>query len=312
MSAPIRFSVNLSAMHYRPDQYRKVIRAAQVAEEVGLDEVTMSEHLVMSGATDNYGGGRGYAGQLDEPWMEPLSVLAVMAGATERIRLGTGIMIASLRPAPLLAKAAATVDQLCQGRLALGVGASWHMGEYRALGVSFENRGRVLTDTIAACRSLWTDSPSTFHSETVNFDEVYCEPRPFRPGGPLVFFAGKFSPRNVRRIVELGHGWLPNDPDLGRVRDGIQELRERFVEAGRDPDELEVVGPVFGRGSDGAPYMGLDGGADIAKSLDVQVQDFVDNGQNTLGVGSRFYANGPEEVETFIRAYGKWVEGYRS
>src|SRR5262245_64884473 len=95
---------------------------------------------------------------IEVPWLEPLSVLAAIAGATRRVRLATGILVAPLRPAVLLAKTAASLDVLSQGRLELGVGVGWQREEFEAEGLDFAARGELLTETLAACRVLWRDS----------------------------------------------------------------------------------------------------------------------------------------------------------
>ena len=102
-----------------------------------------------------------------------------MAAVTERVRFSTKILIAPLRPAAVLAKTLATMDVLSQGRLEVGVGTGWQREEYEAAGVPWNRSGAErLTDTIAACKALWRDSPASFRSATVNFDDIWCEPKP--------------------------------------------------------------------------------------------------------------------------------------
>src|SRR4051812_18674573 len=97
---------------------------------------------------------------------EPLTTLAAMAGATKNIGLMTGILIAPLRPAALLAKTAATLHALSGGRLTLGVSTSWQSEEYAALGGPFRERGRRLDETLRACRELWSHTPASYTSES--------------------------------------------------------------------------------------------------------------------------------------------------
>src|SRR5207237_1783610 len=109
-------------------------------------------------------------------WLEPLTLLTAVAAITSTIRLATGILIAPLRPAVLLAKTAATLDVLSGGRLELGVGTGWQQEEFEALGVSYEDRWQRTDDAIAACRVLWRDLPSTFESSTLSFHGFFCAP----------------------------------------------------------------------------------------------------------------------------------------
>ena len=103
------------------ERLHEVVALARMAEDAGVDTVVVPDHLVMSDRTDRYRWGP-FPLPVDAPWLEPLTVLAAIAGATRRVRLATGILIAPLRPAALLAKAAATLDVLSRGRLDLGVG----------------------------------------------------------------------------------------------------------------------------------------------------------------------------------------------
>ena len=88
-----------------------------------------------------------------------------------------------LRPAVLLAKQVATLDQLSNGRVDLGVGTGWQREEYDAQGLPFEQRGQLLTDTLAALQVLWRDTPAALDAPTLSFEDIYCEPKPLQPGG---------------------------------------------------------------------------------------------------------------------------------
>jgi probable F420-dependent oxidoreductase len=162
---------------------------------------------------------------------------------TQRVRLVSCILIAPLRPAALLAKTAATVHALSNGRLVLGVSVSWMAQEYAALGVPFEARGAVLDDLVGACRALWSSSPASYHSRSVNFDDMYCEPRPAHPDDIPFWFGGLFTPRLVRRIVRCGQGFLPHQTggmtwqDIG---DQVRQVEAALHAAGRDPSKMEV------------------------------------------------------------------------
>jgi alkanesulfonate monooxygenase SsuD/methylene tetrahydromethanopterin reductase-like flavin-dependent oxidoreductase (luciferase family) len=132
--------------------------------------VLVSDHVVMGEHLDAYGdparggtvGGRQPTGP-DGHWLDPLAVLAHLAAVTERVRLGTNILIAALRRPVVLAKQASTIDVLSGGRLDLGVGVGWQAEEYEAAGLDFGRRGRLLDHTLEVCRALWTDRgrPST-------------------------------------------------------------------------------------------------------------------------------------------------------
>jgi len=223
---------------------RALVEIGRQADEAGIDGVIIAEHVVMGNHTDRYQWGE-FPFPPEAPWLEPLTVLTAMAAVTERIVLTTGILIVPLRPAALLAKIVATIDHLSGGRLELGVGTGWQPEEFTAQGLDPEQRGQLLTDHIAACRVLWRDSPASFESATVSFDGIWCEPRPATPGGPPVLFSGTLTPRNVRRIVELGDGWIPiMGATLDDITSGVQQLRAALSAAGRDPESLQVRAPL--------------------------------------------------------------------
>jgi alkanesulfonate monooxygenase SsuD/methylene tetrahydromethanopterin reductase-like flavin-dependent oxidoreductase (luciferase family) len=138
---------------------RGVVDVAVACEGAGADEVVVSDHVVMGPDVSLYPWGRFPTGP-DDPWLEPLTVLAAVAAATRRVGLHTSILVAPLRPAALLAKQAATVDGLSGGRLSLGVGTGWQEAEFAAVGVDFAARGQLLDETIGACRALWTSAPT--------------------------------------------------------------------------------------------------------------------------------------------------------
>lgn len=135
------------------------------------------------------------------------------------------------------------------GRFPVGPDADWLepltvLTALAALGVDHAARGRILTDTIAACRALWGDLPATFSSSTVSFSDTYCAPRPVQPRVP-VWFSGTLTERNLRRIMELGDGWIPiMGSTVDDIRRGADRLQEAFAAAGRSSDELAVQGAL--------------------------------------------------------------------
>jgi probable F420-dependent oxidoreductase len=217
-----------------------VVSAAAALDEAGIDQIAVPDHLAIGPRTDAYPYGR-FPLPVDEPWLEPLTTLAAMAGATRRIRLATGVLIAPLRPALLLAKTVATLDVLSGGRLDLGVGLGWQREEYEGAGVPWAGRAARLEDQLRACRALWAaDGPVSFRSATVSFEALRCAPRPVQAGGPPLWFGAAASERNAERIAELGAGWLPMETEPAAIAAGVAMLRLAFERAGRDPATLGV------------------------------------------------------------------------
>ena len=241
------------------DDLSQLIEFSKRAEDAGIDQIAMTDHLAIGPHTERYPYGA-FPFPNDEPWPEPLLTLAAIAGATRRIRLATAVLIAPLRPALLLAKSLATLDVLSGGRVDLGVGTGWQKEEFAASGVPFETRAARMDDVLRACRVLWRDAPASFQSPTVSFDDLWCIPRPVQPGGVPIWFGVPPTPRNVARVVEMGVGWVPVGTDLDALASGARVLRDAFAAAGRDPAMLGVRANV--------PFaIGADGRVDLDRSI---------------------------------------------
>jgi probable F420-dependent oxidoreductase len=273
----MRLTLNIPSFgpFFPAGRLHEIVDLARSAEAAGVDTVIVPDHVVMGENVEAYEWGP-FPFPIDVPWLEPLTVLAAIAGATSRVRLATGILIAPLRPAIVLAKTAATLDVLSRGRLDLGVGVGWQREEFEAAGLDFDARAGRLDDTLAACRVLWRDAPASFASPTVSFERIWCEPRPVQAGGVPVWFSGTLHGRNLQRIVAWGDGWIPimtaTREDLAQ---GAASLRKAFAEAGRDPEALKVRGSLPVRtGADGRPDLAatLDGAADLVRAGATDVQ----------------------------------------
>jgi probable F420-dependent oxidoreductase len=222
----------------------RVLDLAREAEAAGVDGVVVPDHVAIGPRTDRYPAGD-FPLPVDAPWLEPLQALTAVAAVTEHLRLATGILVAPVRPAVVLAKTVATLDVLSGGRVDLGVGTGWQREELAAAGVPWAERGRRLTDSLTACRALWeADGPVTLRLPSVELDRVLSHPQPVQRPLP-VLVSGTLHDRNVRRIVELGDGWIPF---MGEGHDGVvagvDVLRRAYERAGRDPRSLLVRAPV--------------------------------------------------------------------
>jgi probable F420-dependent oxidoreductase len=261
MREGLRVSLTLAGLsRLFGDRLEGVIELAAAADAAGIDQIALPDHLAIGPRTDRYPYGR-FPLPPDEPWLEPLTTLAAMAAATRRIRLATGVLIAPLRPALLLAKTAATLDVLSGGRLDLGVGLGWQREEFA--GMPFSRRAERLDDQLRACRALWSGKPVSFRSATLAFEDLVSLPRPLQPGGPPLWFGVAPTERNAERIAELGAGWLPIESDPAAIARGVSVLRRAFERAGRDPASLgvranaPVAADAAGRPDLGATLAGL-------------------------------------------------------
>ena len=223
----------------------------------------VSEHVVLGRGADADGlmpNPRDYAlpGNQDPamPWPSSLVLLSAVASATTTLRLAAAAIIAPLRHPLLLAKDLATLDLLSEGRLVVLPTVSWHEPEYRALGVAYGDRGALLDEHLAAWQAAWGPSPASFDGDHYRFDDVWVEPKPWRPDGVRLWFGSStLHERLLRRIVWYGHGWnplgSPNDEDVDRLRGAL-------ADAGRDVDGFELVGGTRGRFPDADSVADLD------------------------------------------------------
>ena len=298
---PLQLDVTAEGAMYAPDEQYRLLDIARAADQAGVDFIDTTEHILM-GLNALHSGQGWDPHHLEQPQPEALTTLAAMAGATQRIKLLSAVVIAPLWPAGLLAKSAATLHALSRERFVMGVTASWHKDEYDALGVPFHLRGQILDDNIGACRALWAGAPASFHSPTVNFDGMFCSPRP-APGERIkVWFGGKFTPRQIRRVVTLGDGWMPYGGlhmTLAEKADAVARLREAFLQAGRDPASLDIC--------DGLASVDNS----IARTLD-QIPAHAEAGINIIRVHLRRLAKDPDEVLPVLEEVVRRFEPYRA
>ena len=240
MGGAIQVSITLSGLgRLFGGRLEGVVETAAAAERAGVDQVALPDHLAIGPRTDRYPYGP-FPLPSDEPWLEPFVALAAIAGATQRIRLATSVLVAPLRPALLLAKSAATLDVLSRGRLDLGVGVGWQRDELEGAGVPFAGRTARLDDALRACRLLWRGERVSYRSASVTFEDLVSLPRPVQRDGPPIWFGVAPTPENAARIAELGAGWMPIGSDLDQIARGVDRLRAALARAGRDPDSLGV------------------------------------------------------------------------
>ena len=280
---------------------RGLVEFARVAEDAGFDGIVIGDHVVIGPRLDRYPYPPVHFA-VDDPWLEPMTVLAAAAAITSRIILATGVLVTPLRPAVLLAKTAATLDAISGGRFELGVGVGWQPEEFAAIGADFERRGELLTDGLRACRALWSEFPASYSGSSVAFDQVWCCPRPAQGSGIPLLFSGSLHERNMTRIVEQGVGWItPPGLPLLEISSGIRLLRERYTREGRDPDGLRVRTrlPISS-----AP----DGQIDLSPTFKA-IQEYAEAGVTDLTVWTKSLTGSPELIADRIRDFGTaWTE----
>ncbi|MEX2458007.1 MAG: TIGR03619 family F420-dependent LLM class oxidoreductase [Actinomycetota bacterium] len=224
-----------------------ILDAARRADAAGLHSVWTADHVVLPGdrgrstypfPQSEHGLSFAYEPGID--WMDPVAVMAFVSGATERIKVGSSILVLPYRNPLVLANEMATIDRLSEGRALLGIGSGWIVEEFEALGVDPKTRGRMTDEYIRVMRHLWTnDAPTSFEGEFVRFADVQLATRAFTSGGPPILIGGN-SPAAIRRTATLADGWLAFDLTPEQVREGAARIREQAAAAGRDGDAILI------------------------------------------------------------------------
>ncbi len=205
-------------------EYREAVELVRLAEALGFDSAWVSEH---------HGSSDGYLPSL-------LPVLGAMAVATERILLGTGVVLAPLHHPLRLAEDAAVVDQLSGGRLLLGLAIGWREEEFRMFGVPVAERLARTVEAIEVLRRAWTGRRFSFRGRIFRFDRVRVTPPPARPGGPPIYLGG-YAPRAARRAGRLADGYITDATAAQEIRTALVQAEAGAREAGRDPADLALV-----------------------------------------------------------------------
>jgi probable F420-dependent oxidoreductase len=212
-------------------------------EEAGVESVWSVEHVAVPAVIDSpypYTTDGKIRFSAEVPFPDPLEVLSFVAAVTDRVRLGTAIVILPVHHPIQLAKRAATLDALSDGRFMLGVGVGWMREAFDALDVPFEDRGARAEEYVAAMRHLWARDDTPFHGDRVSFPALRVDPAPVQAGGPPVIIGGSSSVA-ARRAGRIGDGYYPAalQPELLEPR--LEEMRDAARLSGRDPDRIEVT-----------------------------------------------------------------------
>jgi probable F420-dependent oxidoreductase len=222
-----------------------VLDVARAVEDAGLDSIWVGDHVVVPAVYESRYPYRaeGPPFQPDEGFLDALTLLAVIAGATEKVQVGTSVLVAPLRSPLVLAKIVSTIDVLSNGRVILGLGSGWLKEEFDAIGVDFETRGTRLTESIEILKLFWASGSAGFNGRHFSFEEVHCEPLPIQHGGPPVWMGGT-SPAALRRIAQIGDGWIAVGSRPERISAGKAKLEEYVRAASREMDDISIAASV--------------------------------------------------------------------
>lgn len=235
--------------------FPELIAMARAAEAVGFDSIWVGDHLLY----DLPVGPRG-------PW-EAWTTLAALAAVTERVELGPLVASAGFHEPTMLAKQAATVDAISQGRLIVGLGSGWNEREYRAFGFPFDHRVSRFDEAFTIIRSLLRTGECDFHGSYYDVDSCVLHPRPHRTSGPPLM-VGSIRPRMMSIALPHVDAWNVWWSDFGNTPEGFAAVKSQvdaaIVEAGRLPGDVEATCAVHVRLPGGiGRQMGHDGAKGI-------------------------------------------------
>ena len=223
------------------------IRAwAQAAEGLGYDYLEISDHVLGADreALPDFEGPY----DVDDSFHETFCTLSFIAAVTERVGLASGVLILPQRQTALVAKQAAQVDVLSNGRLRLGVGIGWNPVEYEALGEDWSKRGQKQAEQVDLMKRLWTERAVNFEGEFDSIRHAGVNPLPIQQPIP-VWFGGGADPV-LRRTAKLGQGWIPLGNPGTKTAARLEALRGYLIEEGRDPATFGIEAWIrFGDGN---------------------------------------------------------------
>ena len=208
---------------------------AQAVEGLGYDYILTYDH-VLGASTENRPGWSGYSSE--SQFHEPFVLFGYLAGCTRTLGFATGVLVLPQRQTALVAKQAAEVDLLSNGRLRLGVGVGWNQVEYQGLHADFRTRGARMDEQVTVLRALWTEPVVTFQGQWHAIDVAGINPLPVQRPIPI-WFGGETEPA-LRRTARLGDGWIALGAPNEERRSMIARLHTYLHEAGRTPQDLGI------------------------------------------------------------------------
>ncbi len=210
---------------------------AQAVEGLGYDFLVAPDHVLGKNPSADTEGRR--MGTTATAYHDPFVLFAFLAGCTQKIGFAAAVLILAQRQAALVAKQAACLDELCEGRFRLGIGVGWNEIEFQGLGVDFHKRGRIAEEQVRYMQALWANPHVTFDGAFHRLDDGGINPRP-KSGRVPVWFGGHVE-ATYRRCAMYGDGFMPNAyPPGPEATAALAKLRRMTAEAGRDPAAMGI------------------------------------------------------------------------
>lgn len=230
----MKLAVEFPSISYREGP-AAIAKLAKGIEEIGYDQLDVYDHVVMGydieGREKSF-----YPAQM--PIIEAFMMLSYAAAVTERIGLGTEVLVLPQRQPTLVAKQVSSLDTLSNGRVRLGVGVGWQASEYEALGEKFKTRGQRMDECIELLRTYWREERVDFEGKAYTAKAMAMEPKPPQGGDLPVWIGGNTTPA-FRRVGKFGDGWLASQvSDAEFAERAMDVIREAASAVGRDPETI--------------------------------------------------------------------------
>ena len=214
---------------------------ARMAEERGFECLLFPEHThIPAGRESRWPGGDELPGYYARTY-DPFVACTAAAAGSERLLIGTGICLVIERDPIITAKEVASIDVLSGGRFLFGVGAGWNVEEMANHGTDASRRFAVMGERIEAIKAIWSEDEASYSGRYVNFERIWCWPKPVQKPHPPVMVGGN-GPRVLDRVLAFGDEWMPNRMSDSDLAARIAQLRDRASEIGRSAIPVTVVG----------------------------------------------------------------------
>jgi probable F420-dependent oxidoreductase len=213
----------------------------RMAEERGFEFLLFPEHThIPSSRQTPYPAGGELPPEYSRTY-DPFVALTAAAAATSELRVGTAICLIIERDPIITAKEVASIDRLSGGRFLFGVGAGWNVEEMANHGTDAARRFGIMRERVEAMKAIWTQDEASYSGRYVNFERIWCWPKPIQHPHPPILVGGN-GPKVLDRVVALGDEWMPNRIKGEDLPGRIAELQRKAAEAGRDPIPVTVAG----------------------------------------------------------------------
>jgi probable F420-dependent oxidoreductase len=217
---------------------RQILEIAKAAEELGYFSVWVADRLTVPEPPNQSWS------KINQAVYEPIVTLSYLSSVTERVRLGTSVLILPLRNPLVIARQVTALDILSGGRLILGVGVGWMEEEFQAAGVPLKERGVRMDESIRLLRELWEKNLPSFKGRFTEFTQMHFEPKPVQHRIPIWIGGNGFIA--LSRAAKVGEGWLPvGYMSFQEIGEKIKFLKKKANEYGRSESEIKISSPYF-------------------------------------------------------------------